>query len=325
MENTPAQRPICRLFGQLEVWGRHGTRVEFLSERSKHLFAVLALQKRAPVSRDVLVARLWNDGPAERLRRNLSTEVWRLRCALANAGENASQWINARPESLSLSANQQVWIDIEAFDQCIRAPSPQSIPSNSLATSETIEQLYRGDLLPELNYDWCLADREAYRGRFLACLETLLIAAKHRSDWGEAIRISRRILAEDSFLEHIHREIMHCYDMMGDRVAALRHYEKLQRVFRHELGVSPTRETTALFRRLRDDGPQQPDTIAPECNVDRDFERRLELIQKQLHQLSQEVRAFASIMQTAARPRPLHQAIEMPPGIDLARKISSAS
>ena len=325
MESTPAQRPICRLFGQLEVWGRHGTRVEFLSERSKHLLAVLALQKRAPVSRDVLVARLWGDGPAERLRRNLSTEVWRLRCALANAGENASQWINARPESLSLSANEQVWIDIEAFDQCIKAPSPQSNPASPIATSEAIEQLYRGDLLSELNYDWCLTDREAYRGRFLACLETLLIAAKHRSDWGEAIRIARRILAEDSFLEHIHREIMHCYDMMGDRMAALRHYEKLQLAFRHELGVSPTRETTALFRRLRDDGAQQPDTIAPQANVDRDFERQLELIQKHLHQLSQEVRAFASIMQAAPRQSQLHQTIEIPPGIDLARKISSAS
>jgi DNA-binding SARP family transcriptional activator len=325
MESTPAQRPICRLFGQLEVWGRHGTRVDFLSERSKHLFAVLALQKRAPVSRDVLVARLWGDGPAERLRRNLSTEVWRLRCALVNAGENASQWINARPESLSLSANVPVWIDIEAFDQCIKASSPPSIPANPFAASEAIEQLYRGDLLRELNYDWCLTDREAYRGRFLACLETQLLAAKHRSDWGEAIRISRRILAEDSFLEHIHREIMHCYDMMGDRVAALRHYEKLQLAFRHELGVSPTRETTALFRRIRDDGAQQPDTIAPVSKVDGHFEHRLELIQKHLHQLNQEVRAFASILQTAARPRQLQQAIEMQPGIDRAGKISPAS
>lgn len=325
MESTPAQRPICRLFGQLEVWGRHGTRVEFLSERSKHLFAVLALQKRAPVSRDVLVTRLWGDGPAERLRRNLSTEVWRLRCALANAGENASQWINARPESLSLCADEQVWIDIEAFDHCIKAPSPPSMSSSPHATSEAIEQLYRGDLLSELNYDWCLADREAFRGRFLACLETQLLAAKHRSDWGEAIRISRRILVEDSFLEHIHREIMHCYEMMGDRVAALRHYEKLQLAFRHELGVSPTRETTALFHRLRDDGAQQPDTIAPAAKVHGDFERRLELIQKHLHQLNREVRAFASIMQTAAQPRQLHQAIEMQPDIDRAGKISSAS
>jgi DNA-binding SARP family transcriptional activator len=301
MEQTAAQRAICRLFGRLEVWSRQGTRVEFLSERSRHLFAVLALHKGAPVSRDVLVARLWGDGPSERLRRNLSTEVWRLRCALANAGENAARWINARPESVSLSADEQVWIDVEAFDQCVKAPSPQSLPLNLLATSEPIEQLYRGDLLPELDYDWCLVEREAYRGRFLACLEGRLIAAKQRSDWAEAIRISRRILAEDSFLEHVHREIMRCYGMMGDRVAALRHYEKLQLAFRQELGVSPARATTALFHRLRDDEGQHPDSVAPESSVERDFERRLELIQKHLHQLNQEVRAFASLLQTAPR------------------------
>ena len=246
MEKGAAQRPICRLFGRLEVWGRHGTRVEFLSERSKHLFAVLALQKGAPVSRDVLVARLWADGPDERLRRNLSTEVWRLRCALAKAGEDGSRWIIARPEALSLCTDEQVWIDIEVFDQCIRAPSLQSIQPSPLASLESIEQLYRGDLLPELEYDWCLAEREAYRNRFLGCLEALLMAAKQRSDWRESIRIARRILAEDSFLEHIHREIMLCHAMMGDRVAALRHYEKVQLAFRQELGVSPTRETTVL-------------------------------------------------------------------------------
>ena len=301
MEHKAAQRPICRLFGRLEVWGRRGTRIEFLSERSKHLFAVLALHKGAPVSRDVLVARLWSDGPSERLRRNLSTEVWRLRCALANAGENASRWINARPEAVSLSSDEQVWIDVEAFDQCVKEPSPQSLPSNLLATSESIEQLYRGDLLPELDYDWCLAEREAYRSRFLTCLEGRLIAAKQGSDWAEAIRISRRILAEDCFLEHVHREIMHCYAMIGDRVAALRHYEKLQLVFRQELGISPARETTALFHRLRDDGAEHPDSIATESSVERDFERRLELIQQHLHQLNQEVRAFASLVQTAPR------------------------
>jgi DNA-binding SARP family transcriptional activator len=296
MENGAAQRSVCRLFGRLEVWGRHGTRVEFLSERSKHLFAVLALQKGAPVSRDVLVARLWTDGTDERLRRNLSTEVWRLRRALAKAGEDGSRWINARPEALSLCM-EQVWIDIEVFDQCISAQSPQSIQPSPLASLESIEQLYRGDLLPELAYDWCLAEREAYRNRFLGCLEALLMAAKLRSDWRESIRIARRILAEDTFLENIHREIMLCHAMMGDRVAALRHYEKLQLVFRQELGVSPTRETTALYNRLRDDGGQRPEPTVPEATADRDVERRLALIQQHLHQLSQEVRAFASLVQ----------------------------
>ncbi|MDO9564332.1 MAG: BTAD domain-containing putative transcriptional regulator [Bradyrhizobium sp.] len=296
MENGATLRPVCRLFGRLEVWSRHGTRVEFLSERSKHLFAVLVLQKGAPVSRDVLVARLWTDGPDERLRRNLSTEVWRLRCALERAGEDGSRWINARPEALSLRMDEQAWIDIEVFDQCVRK-SLQSIGPGPLATLESIEQLYRGDLLPELEYDWCLAEREAYRNRFLACLEALLLLAKQRSDWRESIRIARRILAEDSFLEHIHREIMLCHAMMGDRVAALRHYEKLQFAFRQELGVSPARETTALYNRLRDDGGQRPDPAVPEAAADRDVERRLALIQQHLHQLNLEVRAFASLLQ----------------------------
>jgi DNA-binding SARP family transcriptional activator len=321
MKIAAAQRPICRLFGRLELWGRHGTRVEFLSERSKHLFAVLALQKGAPVRRDVLVARLWADGPDERLRRNLSTEVWRLRCALANAGENASRWINARPEALSLSADEHVWIDIEAFDQRVRAASLQSI--NQPTTLESVERLYRGDLLIELEYDWCLAEREAYRSRFLACLEALLIAAKHRSDWGEAIRISRRILAEDSFLEHIHREIMHCYAMMGDRVAALRHYEKLQITFRQELGVSPTRDTTALYNRLREDEGGQLDSIAPESGVDGDLAHRLELIQKHLHQLTQEVGAFCLAhagCSSSRRPKQLQKFVGIRPGVDLTKK-----
>jgi DNA-binding SARP family transcriptional activator len=301
MEIEVLQRPVCRLFGRVELWGRSGTRIAFISEKSKQLFAALALEKGAPVSRNLLIARLWPDGPEERLRHSLSTEVWRLRHALNQAGEDASSWIHTEPEGLSLS--KKIWIDVEEFDVCAKALAQKSIDTNQLLALDSVEQLYRGDLLAEMGNDWCLIQRQTYRSRFLNCLEALLSAAKHREDWHEALRISQRILAEDCFLEHVHREIMNCYAMMGDRAAALRHYEKLQVTFREELGVAPTRETKALCNLLRGAEGIEVGLLARGPAGAQDFERRLELIQQHLEQLMHELGEFGLLLRKKGPPQ----------------------
>jgi DNA-binding SARP family transcriptional activator len=44
---------------------------------------------------------------------------------------------------------------------------------------------------------------------------------------------------------------MRCYQALGERAQALRHYEVLVSRFRDELGIAPDEETAALAARLR--------------------------------------------------------------------------
>jgi len=73
----------------------------------------------------------------------------------------------------------------------------------------------------------------------------------------EAARLTyRRAIRLDGYLEAAHRQVMRCYQALGERAQALRHYEALVSRFRDELGISPDEETTTLAARLR--GGDQP-------------------------------------------------------------------
>jgi DNA-binding SARP family transcriptional activator len=289
MQKSPDSRAVIRLFGRLEAWGRNGQPIEFHSERSKQLLAALVLEKGVPVKRDVLVASLWNKGEEERLRHNLSTEVWRLRRSLSEAGEDPSGWLCARAETLSYKRSKAIWVDIDVFDDVVAARQVKPGLSNVAEELGAMEGVYRGDLLSGVLDEWCQLHRESYRRRFLVLLETLLAEAKGRNDWPDVIRISRRILAEDSFLEHAHREVMRGYAMMGDRPAALRHYESLCRDLQRELGVSPARDTKAICRLIRDDCLQDLDADTSTPAAPQDLQDRLQHIERHLQQLAKDV------------------------------------
>jgi len=302
MQKSPDSRAAIRLFGRLEAWGRNGQPIEFHSERSKQLLAALVLEKGVPVKRDVLVSSLWSKGEEERLRHNLSTEVWRLRRSLSEAGEDPSGWLCARAEALSYKRSKGIWVDIDFFDDVVAARRVKPDLSNSVEELVTMERVYRGDLLSGIPDEWCQLHRESYRRRFLVHLETLLAEAKGKQDWPGVIRISRRILAEDSFLEHAHREIMRGYAMMGDRPAALRHYENLCRDLQRELGVSPARDTKALCRLIRDDCLQNLAADTSISAAPQELQDRLQHIEQHLQQLAKDV---GDLSQLVRRNRPV--------------------
>lgn len=63
----------------------------------------------------------------------------------------------------------------------------------------------------------------------------------------QAAETYRRVLAHDNYLEVAHRELMRCYDALGERSQALRHYQAFKAWLRGEVGADPAPETTALF------------------------------------------------------------------------------
>jgi len=81
---------------------------------------------------------------------------------------------------------------------------------------------------------------------------------------------------------------MQAYAAMGDRAAALRHFERLAQQLQDEIGVSPTNETVALYRTLRcDTGSLLPlRKASPSGRTSYD---RLIIIRRQLLSLSREL------------------------------------
>jgi DNA-binding SARP family transcriptional activator len=71
-----------------------------------------------------------------------------------------------------------------------------------------------------------------------------------RREWGAAIAHGKRLLRHDVLLEHIHRDLMHCYYRAGNRPLALKQFLECGRRLSEELNVGPMEETTTLYQHI---------------------------------------------------------------------------
>jgi DNA-binding SARP family transcriptional activator len=113
--------------------------------------------------------------------------------------------------------------------------------------------LYRGEFLEDMAFtgeEWCSLRREELEGRFLAALQALGDLRMARKAYAEALEAYRKLLARDPLREEAHRAVMRCLALMGDRNAALRHYQSMAALLYDELGVEPGAETVELYRQL---------------------------------------------------------------------------
>ena len=110
---------------------------------------------------------------------------------------------------------------------------------------------YEGDFLAGMACgEWGLARREELRRRFesamLAVGRLQAAAGRHQA----AVGALRRAIEHEPLNETAHRELMSCWEAMGETARAVRHYEELTALLRDRVGVAPAAETTALYERL---------------------------------------------------------------------------
>jgi DNA-binding SARP family transcriptional activator len=68
----------------------------------------------------------------------------------------------------------------------------------------------------------------------------------------DAARAYKAAVDADPLREDIHRALMRAYAEAGERVKALKHYERLVGILHEELGIEPDEATQALHVAIRD-------------------------------------------------------------------------
>jgi DNA-binding SARP family transcriptional activator len=194
-------------------------------------------------------ALFWPEASPDQLRRNLGVTLHHVRRALGNP--NAVLFKDGR---YSFNRDVSYWLDTEAFEaELTRARSLRDeSPLEAIGHLKEAVRLYGGDFLEGFDGgDWIIAHREELRGLYLDALFALgqLLFAQER--YADAAEAYRKLTAANNYYEAGHRELMRCYERLGERGLALRHYSTLRRLLSDELGAPPAAETTALFERLR--------------------------------------------------------------------------
>jgi predicted ATPase/DNA-binding SARP family transcriptional activator len=240
----PAAPPLAiRLFGAFEVQV-HGRPLPPLRVRKdRWLLALLVLEQERPLSRIWLAQTLWpfpdtlESNAADNLRRSL----YILRKAL---GDQATR--------LSAPTLETVALDLAGVD-CDLVAFDRAIARSDASTLQTAVSLYRGDLLAECTEPWVLPAREKRRQAYCNALLDLVARARAGGDYPAARDYLHQALAADPVWEDAHRQLMEVLAQSGELNEALTLYQTLCRALaRTDPMAAPDQETTALYRKLRD-------------------------------------------------------------------------
>ncbi|MBI5301438.1 MAG: hypothetical protein HY868_04815 [Chloroflexi bacterium] len=243
-QRTPTNVPSLQFFllGAFRIQ-RNGEVVRLPTRKIESLLAYLLLfPDEHP--REKLAALFWGDVLDEHARSSLRTALATIRKHLGD------DILVADRETAQINPGFPLWVDArEIFDLASQAQS-ENLKSK-------IEN-YRGDLLPDFYDDWVLAERECVRAQYHAALLQLIQHARSQSRYADAIALAQKLLARDPANEAAHQHLIVCYIAMGNRAAALKQYAECERMLRAELNVAPSRDTIALYEKIRAEETGRP-------------------------------------------------------------------
>ena len=220
------------------------------------LLAYLAAERKAH-TRQALAALLWPDYPHSSAFSYLRRTLWELNQVLGKG------WIEFDRESVRLTPNPGLRIDIDAFQRSPTAASDQ------IDTLKAAISLYRGDFLEGFIIadtapfeEWQIQQAEYFRREYGHLLENLVIAFEQRAEFESALPYAQQWLDLDRLNEVACRAAMRLLAAMDDRSGVVHVYQSCFQALQDELGVAPQPETELLYQALvHGEKPAQPPTV----------------------------------------------------------------
>jgi len=244
---------VIRLLGPFQVTISEKLADGFSSDKVRALLAYLASNPHIPIRREFLSAMFWPESPNSAARANLRSALTNLRRVLGDS-QQQKKILETNSQTISLEPTDQVFIDVVRFTDLV------GIESDTRSSPQSLEEavdLYTGPFLEGLsikgstNYDdWLLLQRENLHRLVIYALQLL---TKHNFKLGEyekAVAHASRQVELDPWVEEGHRDLMTALAYIGQRNAAIVHYQRYRESLFEELGVKPSSKTIACYEQL---------------------------------------------------------------------------
>lgn len=232
------------------------------------------------VRREFLIEQFWSSLKVERRFAALNSAVWRVRKALVPF---TGLDLEATARTVTLHLASDVTCDALLLAQATRCarstPCPDDAELESLAAAL---ECSGAPLLEGMDDDWVLIERERMATVHLRGLALMMrVLAEHRR-YEDALEYGERILAIDPFRESTIQEMMCLLLLAGQRVRALRLYQRSAKLLEDELGITPMPETLELYHYICSEPPEaaaQP-PVRPRHQSGRNIGERLSVIER---------------------------------------------
>ena len=241
-----------KLLSQFEIL-RDARRLTIPTRNAQALFAYLLLNAGKPHRRERLAGLLWPDSSEDNARSNLRHELWRLRKALETEGE---AYFTVDNLTIAFGLQSEYALDVHRLE---------FEPLDSSITDDLINALsaYQGELLPGFYDDWVFLERDRLAALFEAKITRLLEILQAEGRWAEVLDWGNRWISLGGWPEPAYRALMSAYANTGDISKAVTTYERYAQALQKDLGMKPSEQTQALFKRLKSGWKTDAQATAP--------------------------------------------------------------
>ena len=239
-----------RLLGPIEA-GINGHALEIGGQKQRALLTILLFSANEPVSREVLIDRLWGACPPAGAQHTLEVYISRLRKTLKSAADEAVVLTRSGAYLLRVPSEH---IDIGRFERLAgdgRGALAAGAPGQAAAFLGEALALWRGAPLAEVS-DELFAQAEIARlnelraGAIEDRIEADLALGRH----GDVVSELEALIAVHPLRERLYQQLMIALYRSGRQAQALAVYRSARRVLMQELGVEPGRGLKRLERAI---------------------------------------------------------------------------
>ncbi len=248
MDTVPKPTFQLSVLGRFELSGPDGP-IDLSIRKLAALLAFLACAAPQAHSREKLMALLWGSHFDAQARQNLRQALTRLRRVL---GDDV---LITSGESVSLQPGV-IASDVARFEGLLADGSRDGL--------NRAVDLYTGSLLADVAIseeawtEWLDVQRQRLEGLALDAMVKLGEQELEACNHEQALRVAKRAIAVSSLREDAHRLVIRALAACGRRADALKHYEDVAALLKHELTVEPDPATRALAAELRKSHAARP-------------------------------------------------------------------
>jgi DNA-binding SARP family transcriptional activator len=166
---------------------------EWRLRKAANLVKLLALASGHRLHREQIMDHLWPDSGTRAASNSLRSTLHVARRVLASDPSVGSRYLRSEGDSLVLCPQDDLWVDVEAFE----AAALYAQRSREPGAYDAATELYVGELLPEDRYEaWAEDRRRKLDATYASLFLGLAWAHEEREDYGSAIEVLRKMARE---------------------------------------------------------------------------------------------------------------------------------
>lgn len=243
---APASHLSIQAFGQAKVMvgGRQLTLSDWQTQSVRDLFFYF-LTASKPLTKEQIGAALWPEvEEPSKLKLKFKNEIYRLRRAVG------PQAIIFEDIYYAFNHASDYEYDVEAFKSFLDRARSAADTDEQIEYYQKAVQLVRGPFLEDIYADWASIERAQLNQAYLSALLSLADLLQKKGRFEEALLACQRAVEYDPTWESAYSLSMQIHYRRGDRASIVKTYQACSEALQKSLGLPPSDETEALYRRL---------------------------------------------------------------------------